>query len=106
MSNDYFCTTNKKMITSFGKPLLEGKADVLGRYAYYKLFSVRHDGERYYRIFIGYDGTAAECLVRCKREFVGKLFFSLLCGRVTPCSMIYIVREMMEDPEDIVLFAQ
>ncbi|MBQ9079942.1 MAG: hypothetical protein IJY27_02610 [Clostridia bacterium] len=83
--------------------LLEGSARVLAQKVRYKMYYVEADGEKMYQLCSVYGHDRAECFVSCDRATADKIFFSLLRGRVTPCSMVYIVSELVPDTENHVL---
>lgn len=83
--------------------VLHGTARVLGQKVRYRMYRVTLSGERMYLLRVSYDGEAAECLIGCDRQTAVHVFFSLLCGRVTPCSMPYIVKELVEGGDNRVL---
>lgn len=103
MNNCYGITTKKLTFVPGRRPLLDGSAKVLDGRARYRLFRVEKDGESFYQLCVSYGGEMAECFVRCEREAAARLFFSLLNGRVTPCSMVCIVRESVDEGEVEVL---
>lgn len=86
-----------------GRPVLHGTARVLGQMVRYRMYRVKLNEERLYLLRVIYDGEAAECLIGCDRQKAVHVFFSLLRGRVTPCSMPYIVKELMEGGDHRVL---
>lgn len=103
MKKHYGITSKKLTFVPGRSLLLSGCAKVLDSRARYRLFRVKKDGEPLYQICVSYDGETAECFVRCEREVAARLFFSLLSGRVTPCSAIYIIKESFDDGEGEVL---
>lgn len=97
-------TIGKKLTVVPGRQcLLKGATRVLDTCAHYRLYRVQPHGETLYQLGITYARETAECFVRCDRRTATRIFFSLLRGKVTPCSMIYIVSESVECPEENVL---
>lgn len=75
------------------RALLRGNAKILGRRAYY---SMVRTAEHTYRYTICYCGQRAEHSVICAGAAAERIFFALLKGRVTPCSAVYIIKELAE----------
>lgn len=99
-----FCTGEMKAANAAERRLLQrGYARIIDRKAAYELYEVRYEGRVLYYLSCAYDGEAVGCYVFCNRAEAERLFFALLRGRVTPCSMRYIVDELIEDPENRVV---
>ena len=82
--------------------VLEGAAKVLGHKVRYTMFCRPAPQGAVYRFCISYRGGRAECCVRCDRQTANKIFFSVLRGRVTPCSGEYVIRELTDDAENCI----
>lgn len=98
-NQSYYGSTERKRTAQVRDLLLDGTARVLNGWVHYRMYQLVKNGEVLYRLCTTYAGTRAECCVRCNRSFADKLFFTLLRGRVTPCSMVYIVCELVENSE-------
>lgn len=82
--------------------VLEGAAKVLGHKVRYTMFCHHAFDGTVYRFCISYRGERTECRVRCDRQTANKIFFSVLRGRVTPCSGEYVIRELTDDAENCI----
>ncbi len=82
--------------------VLEGAAKVLGHKVRYTM-SCRSSFEgTVYKFCISYLGERTECSIICDRQTANKIFFSILRGRVTPCSAEYVIRELTDDAENCI----
>ena len=101
MNNLRFCTGEMKAAYAAEKSLLrKGYARIIESKAVYELYRVRCEGRIVYYLRCAYGKESVGCYVFCDRSEADRLFFALLRGRVTPCSMRYIVDELIEDPEN------
>ena len=82
--------------------VLEGAARVLGHKARYQMFCTKAGGKEEYKFCVAYRGERSACSAFCNRQTANKIFFSLLRGRVTPCSATYIIKELADDGENSV----
>ena len=99
-----FCTEEMKTVYAAEKCLLhKGYARIIDQKAVYELYGIRHEGRILYYLRCVYGKEAVGCYVFCGRAEADRLFFALLRGRVTPCSMRYIVDELVQDPENSVV---
>lgn len=99
-----FCTGEMKAAYAADKSLLhKGYARIIDQKAVYELYGVRYEGRILYYLRCAYGKEAVGCYVFCNRAEAERLFFALLRGRVTPCSMRYIVDELIEDRESRVV---
>lgn len=99
-----FCTGEMKTAYATERCLLrKGYARIIDQKAVYELYGVRHEGRVLYYLSCSYDRETVGCYVLCGKAEAERLFFALLRGRVTPCSMRYIVDELIEDSENRVV---
>ena len=93
MFNGKVMDSNHSLLGS-DTPIMVGRTRVLGARVRYAMRRVDREA---YEFCISYRGEAVRCGVKCGRSDANKIFFSLLRGRVTPCSASYVIRELADD---------
>lgn len=78
------------------KEVLKGRATVLGHPVRYEMRRARTSEAEGYSFEVIYRGEHAICMVSCGHRQAREIFFTLLKGRVTPCSFSYIMQEITE----------
>lgn len=81
---------------------LEGTACVLRCKVRYVLYCNQIGDTTIYDFGVSYFNESVECSVICDRATANKIFFAILQGRVTPCSAVYIIKELAEESDNCV----
>ncbi len=83
-----------------GVVLLTGHSTVLRHKVRYEMRREQVGGVIGYSFEVTYRGECAVCMVACSCKKARDIFFALLRGRVTPCSLAYVIQEVTE-PGDV-----
>ncbi len=94
---------NNMTVVPGRKLLLNGSAKVLSDRVRYSLYCIAQHDRVLYQLCAIYGEETAECFLLCEREAAVEAFFAVLRGKVTPCSLVFIVKDMIEEGERKVL---
>lgn len=95
--NDKYTETNCDTKTVKGGKILlsENSSEILGSVARYKLFAMRRSCV--YQIYVSYRREHAASVIHCGRETAEGIYNSVVNGTVTPCSLTFVVNDLMPE---------
>lgn len=81
-----------------GKELImQSTARVLDYDVGYRLYRLKRSGKIVYQIYAGYRRDRIYCSVGSDRVVAESIFAAIVKGKVTPCSLKYIIEDLLPD---------